>query len=137
MGLARTARENLGATWGLSETGAAGPGGNGYGDAAGHSCLAVSGPVEMAFTLETASPDRAANMEAFGGMAPDLAKLQQSAVSAMQAATSQVTAAIEEMRRRMSELEGETRQAVGGTGGGDGGTTATSRGTGGRGKGKG
>ena len=56
-----------------------------------------------------------ANMEAFGGMAPDIAKLQQGAVSAMQAATSQVTAAIEEMRRRMSELEGETRQATGGT----------------------
>src|SRR5580658_8131151 len=56
--LARTARENLGATWGLSETGAAGPTGNPYGDAAGHSCLAVSGPVEMAVTLETGDPDR-------------------------------------------------------------------------------
>ena len=79
-----------------------------------------------------------ANMEAFGGMAPDLAKLQQSAVGAMQSATSQVTAAIEEMRRRMSELEGETRQAVGGTGGGDGATSSGSgRGTSGRGKGKG
>ena len=51
--LARTARENLGADWGLSETGAAGPTGNPYGDAAGHTCLAVSGPVEMAITLET------------------------------------------------------------------------------------
>ena len=63
--LARTARENLGATWGLSETGAAGPAGNPYGDAAGHSCLAVSGPVETAVTLETGAPDRAANMDAF------------------------------------------------------------------------
>jgi PncC family amidohydrolase len=63
--LARTARENFGATWGLSETGAAGPTGNPYGDAAGHTCLAVSGPVEMAFTLETGDPDRAANMDAF------------------------------------------------------------------------
>src|SRR5271154_5448295 len=63
--LARTARENLGATWGLSETGAAGPTGNPYGDAAGHSCLAVSGPVEMVFTLETGQTDRAANMDAF------------------------------------------------------------------------
>jgi PncC family amidohydrolase len=63
--LARTARENLGATWGLSETGAAGPTGNGYGDAAGHSCLALSGPVEMAFTLETGESDRDANMHAF------------------------------------------------------------------------
>ena len=63
--LARTARENFGATWGLSETGAAGPTGNPYGDAAGHSCLGVSGPVEMGFTLETGNDDRAANMDAF------------------------------------------------------------------------
>src|SRR5580704_17837207 len=67
--LARTVRENLGADWGLSETGAAGPTGNPYGDAAGHSCLAISGPVEMAITLETASSDRAANMEAFAAKA--------------------------------------------------------------------
>src|SRR3984957_20882496 len=33
--LARTVRENLGATWGLSETGAAGPTGNGCGDGGG------------------------------------------------------------------------------------------------------
>ncbi len=63
--LARTARENFGATWGLSETGAAGPTGNPYGDAAGHTCLVVSGPVEMALTLETGQSDRLANMEAF------------------------------------------------------------------------
>lgn len=70
--LARTVRENLGATWGLSETGAAGPSGNGYGDAAGHACLAVSGPAEMAFTLETGAGDRAANMEAFARAALEL-----------------------------------------------------------------
>lgn len=70
--LARTARENLGATWGLSETGAAGPTGNPYGDAAGHTCVAVSGPSEMAITLETASADRAANMEAFAKAALEL-----------------------------------------------------------------
>jgi len=70
--LARTARENFGAAWGLSETGAAGPTGNPYGDAAGHSCLAISGPVEMAITLETASADRAANMEAFAARALEL-----------------------------------------------------------------
>ena len=75
--LARTVRENLGADWGLSETGAAGPTGNPYGDAAGHTCLAVSGPKEMAFTIETASPDRAANMEAFAEAA---LKLLQSAL---------------------------------------------------------
>lgn len=70
--LARTARENFGAAWGLSETGAAGPTGNPYGDAAGHTCLAVSGPVEMAFTLETGVPDREANMIAFSVAALDL-----------------------------------------------------------------
>ncbi|HEY3800198.1 MAG TPA: CinA family protein [Caulobacteraceae bacterium] len=70
--LARTVRENLGATWGLSETGAAGPRGNGYGDASGHTCVAVSGPAEMAFTLETGSDDRAANMEAFAKAAMEL-----------------------------------------------------------------
>ena len=70
--LARTARERFGATWGLSETGAAGPTGNGYGDAAGHTCIAVSGPVEMALTIETGSDDRAANMEAFAAAALDL-----------------------------------------------------------------
>ena len=63
--LARTARERLGATWGLSETGAAGPTGNGYGDAAGHTCVAIAGPMEMAMTVETGSDDRAANMQAF------------------------------------------------------------------------
>src|SRR5271155_4099370 len=63
--LARTARENVGATWGLSETGASGPTGNPYGDAAGHTCVAVSGPLEMAFTLETGESDREANMAAF------------------------------------------------------------------------
>src|SRR5579862_3878572 len=70
--LARTARDNLGADWGLSETGAAGPTGNGYGDAAGHTCLAISGPSEMALTLETGSPDRASNMEAFAKAALEL-----------------------------------------------------------------
>jgi nicotinamide-nucleotide amidase len=70
--LARTARERFGATWGISETGAAGPTGNGYGDAPGHTCLAVSGPVETAFTLETASDDRAANMAAFARAALEL-----------------------------------------------------------------
>jgi PncC family amidohydrolase len=70
--LAKTARENFGADWGLSETCAAGPTGNTYGDAAGHTCVAVSGPNDMAFTLETGSPDRAANMEAFARAALDL-----------------------------------------------------------------
>src|ERR1700748_1002400 len=70
--LAKTARERFGTTWGLSETGAAGPTGNPYGDAAGHSCLAVSGPVELAITIETGVGDRAANMTAFTAAALDL-----------------------------------------------------------------
>ncbi len=72
--LARTARERFGATWGLSETGAAGPTGNGYGDAAGHTCIAISGPMEMAVTLETGASDRAANMTAFAAAALELLK---------------------------------------------------------------
>ena len=38
--LARQIRERLSTDWGLSETGAAGPTGNRYGDAAGYSCSA-------------------------------------------------------------------------------------------------
>lgn len=52
-------------TWGLSETGAAGPSGNSYGDPAGHTCMAVVGPVELVRTLRTGSTDRVANMWAF------------------------------------------------------------------------
>jgi len=63
--LARTARERFGTTWSLAETGATGPTGNRYGDAAGHSCLAVAGAAERAITLETGSADRRANMSAF------------------------------------------------------------------------
>jgi nicotinamide-nucleotide amidase len=70
--LARTVRERFGATWGISETGAAGPTGNPYGDAAGHTCVAISGPMEFAATIETGSPDRIANMEAFAAACLDL-----------------------------------------------------------------
>lgn len=69
---ARTIRERLGATWGLSETGASGPTGNRYGDAAGHACFAVAGPVERTMTLETAVTDREANMWTFAKQALDL-----------------------------------------------------------------
>ncbi len=47
---ARTMRERLGTTWAIGETGAAGPTGNRYGDAAGHTCVAVVGPIERART---------------------------------------------------------------------------------------
>jgi nicotinamide-nucleotide amidase len=71
--VARRMREKNGATWGLGETGAAGPTGNRYGDAAGHSCIAVVGPdIERALALETGSADRQANMEAFTRRALEL-----------------------------------------------------------------
>jgi nicotinamide-nucleotide amidase len=70
--VARTARERFATTWALGETGAAGPTGNRYGDASGHSCIAVAGPVERAITLETGSADRFGNMEAFTAAALDL-----------------------------------------------------------------
>lgn len=63
--IARVIRHRHGATWGLAETGAAGPTGNRYGDAAGHTCIALSGPVEVVLTLETGSADRSQNMLAF------------------------------------------------------------------------
>jgi PncC family amidohydrolase len=73
--LAQRLRQRLGVTWGLAETGAAGPAGNRYGDAPGHVCLAISGPVERMRTIETGSDDRAANMRVFGAAA--LALLEQ------------------------------------------------------------
>ena len=66
---ARTVRESLGTTWALSETGASGPTGNRYGDSAGHSCIAVAGPVERAITVETGDSDREANMWQFAAAA--------------------------------------------------------------------
>ena len=67
--LARVARKNLKASWGLSETGAAGPDGNRYGDVAGHCCMAVVGAEEVSFTLETGDDDRQTNMRVFAEQA--------------------------------------------------------------------
>jgi nicotinamide-nucleotide amidase len=67
--LASQIRQRFSSDWGLSETGATGPTGNRYGDAAGHSCMAVAGPQAAVITLETASPDRQANMQAFAATA--------------------------------------------------------------------
>ena len=63
--IANTIRERLGATWGIGETGAAGPGGNVYGDASGHTCIAIAGPSEYVETLETGLEDREENMWLF------------------------------------------------------------------------
>ncbi len=63
--IAETIRERLGATWGIGETGAAGPSGNPYGDDAGHTCIAIAGPIAYVETLETGDDDREANMWRF------------------------------------------------------------------------
>jgi PncC family amidohydrolase len=70
--LAQTARQRFSASWALAESGATGPTGNRYGDAAGHSCIAVAGATERAITIETGSADRVANMHAFAAAALDL-----------------------------------------------------------------
>jgi nicotinamide mononucleotide (NMN) deamidase PncC len=70
--LAGQVRQHFSTDWGLSETGATGPTGNRYGDAAGHSCMAVTGPAQSVFTLETGSADRQANMQAFAKTALNL-----------------------------------------------------------------
>ena len=70
--LARAVRDRHATTWGLGETGATGPTGNRYGDAAGHACIAVAGLSESAATIETGSGDRVANMDAFARAALEL-----------------------------------------------------------------
>jgi len=66
--LARSAAVRLGATWGLGEAGAAGPP-NPYGDPAGHSWLAIAGPVEATRNILTGLDDRQDNMVAFAAAA--------------------------------------------------------------------
>jgi len=70
--LANRVRERFSTHWGLSETGATGPTGNRYGDAAGHCCLAVAGAATHVMTLETDSNDRLANMHVFAEAALNL-----------------------------------------------------------------
>ncbi len=69
---AQRAREQLGATWGVAELGAAGPAGARYGHAAGTCVLAVAGPVTLTTTIETGSSDREDNMWRFTAGAMDL-----------------------------------------------------------------
>ena len=66
---ARFGLERFASNWCVSETGAAGPTGNRYGDPAGQTCVAVAGRVERAITLKTGSVDRAENMNAFAAAA--------------------------------------------------------------------
>ncbi len=63
---ARGIRDRFGANWGIAETGSAGPDQHPRGAPTGRSCIAVVGPdVARAITVDTGSPDRIANMEAF------------------------------------------------------------------------
>jgi nicotinamide-nucleotide amidase len=62
---ANAIRDLLGTSWGLGETGATGPTGNRYGDAAGHCCIAVRGPRSRSITLETGQAGREDNMRRF------------------------------------------------------------------------
>jgi PncC family amidohydrolase len=64
--LAETIRQKHGGVaWGLSETGAAGPHGNPYGDPAGHTCIAVAGRMQQVRTIRTGISDRVENMWLF------------------------------------------------------------------------
>ncbi len=70
--LARAARTRFAVTWSIAEIGASGPTGNRYGDAAGHSCIAVAGPLKRSLTVETGSADRLTNMRTFASAALNL-----------------------------------------------------------------
>jgi PncC family amidohydrolase len=67
--LASQIRKRFATDWGLSETGATGPTGNRYGDAAGHSCIGVASADAVAMTLETGKSDRFENMHVFAATA--------------------------------------------------------------------
>jgi len=63
--IAARIRESHRATWGICESGAAGPSGSPYGDAPGHVCVAVAGAITVSRTIENETTDRPANMEMF------------------------------------------------------------------------
>ncbi|MDQ0607503.1 nicotinamide-nucleotide amidase [Variovorax sp. W1I1] len=63
--IAARIRESHHATWGICESGAAGPSGSPYGDAPGHVCVAVAGAVTVSRTIENGTTDRPANMALF------------------------------------------------------------------------
>ncbi len=69
--LAASVRLKVASTWGIGEAGAAGPA-NPYGDPAGHSWLAIDGPVSTTRNVLTGLDDRAENMVAFTTAALEL-----------------------------------------------------------------
>jgi nicotinamide-nucleotide amidase len=67
--LGHAAAAKLETTWGIGESGAAGPTGSRYGDPAGHVWVAVTGTTDSTRHLLTGSADRSANMVAFAAAA--------------------------------------------------------------------
>ena len=67
--VAKAIQGKLGTTWGLCESGASGPSGNSYGDPAGHSAIALEGPVANRTTIRTKRNNREANMWRFADAA--------------------------------------------------------------------
>jgi nicotinamide-nucleotide amidase len=74
--IAKAVRRKLTSTWGDCETGVTGPSGNRYGDAAGHVCIAIVGPKNVAMTLETGISAREKNMWIFAQTTLDFLKSQ-------------------------------------------------------------
>lgn len=66
---ARSVQKRYNTSWGVGESGAAGPTGNRYGDSAGHSVVAVVGLRQRALVVRTGESDRVANMHAFAAAA--------------------------------------------------------------------
>jgi len=63
--MAKTIRSRLAATWGVGESGVAGPAPNRYGDPVGHCVIAVMGPRCRNVIIQTKMEDRLPNMRAF------------------------------------------------------------------------
>ncbi|HXV11765.1 MAG TPA: CinA family protein [Burkholderiales bacterium] len=66
---ARSVQKRYNTSWGVGESGAAGPAGNRYGDPAGHAVVAVVGLRQRALVVRTGESDRIANMHAFAAAA--------------------------------------------------------------------
>ena len=69
---AATIREILDTDWAIGESGAAGPGGNRYGNPAGYGAMAVVGPSSSSRVVQTGNGDREDNMWTFAQLALDL-----------------------------------------------------------------
>ncbi len=63
--MAAKIRDSHRATWGLGESGAAGPAGSPYGEPAGRVCLAVVGTGTTSRVIETGASERVVNMDLF------------------------------------------------------------------------